>query len=540
MPCVTARLSAAGWRVVGKRGSVDAINCPMPAEAAALGRARALAWYQELVGDQTAEAWRMELSKCCMGEAEIAIGYAQYLAEQVVVRGGDTSVQAPCLSRRATRQALRGRGLHVAFTGAYRMLDRVSILAASGIAWFSLLASALRHVPVAAPRSSGSGWILAVHGEWSNRTRHVLGTIIDRTPPESILVLGRPRNSLTSLRALWSARLGGQNLPPLRRPWSLGSVLASIPFAFRMTRTLLGLVDKAPYLPSFRERIAMLWRTFLGGACAAWAARQRDPAVTIVYGHTGTADTTLLELAQQKAGHTTVHAVHGISSGINFTGCSNVAAFRCGHDAAWHDHLGGYGACVVDAAPRPPVHEPGDGSGVLLLTNLAHPMHPGYRMGGVDEEAAALRLVALASAKIAPPGPRVWKPHPAFSLIPPKEQVALREEAERLGYELLPPESDWRQHPRRFRWIVTTASTTVIELLLDGHLPLMIASDWVDTASVLARYPATARDSSELAELMERSLDGSSRTSMFDIAWSAIRPASSYRGPASSHPGTCA
>ncbi len=519
-----------GWKVTihqaGDGGGKPLISV---FDAAQRGRSRVLAWRRELIGQGASEAWQAELPKACIGEGEIAIGYAEAIAEACAAGNAETespAAQRSWLSRRSLRFALHRRRHPVALHHVFRWADATALLFAAITAWISLLIVSVQHVTWVSRLPTGGHWLMAVHGEWSNRTRHVLELLKDGSPPLAILILGRPHISLALLRDLWAHKLGGHTLPEMLRPWSVSTVVSTF---FRCARTAIEgirLTKDAPYLPGFREQVAMFWRAFLGEASAAWWHKQKVDPCRIVYGHTGNADTTLLELAQQAAGHSTTHIVHGISAGLNFTGRSSVAVFRCGHDTHWHSRLGGYGDCIFDSSTFSERAIPAEATGLLLLTSLAHPMYPGYRAFGLDEEKRALRLVAQAAKDVPDVQGLMWKPHPAIASLSVTEQQELAELATSLGFLRIPAESDWRRAASSARWIVTTASTAVVELIASGHLPTMIASDWVDSDSALARYPCTARTAAELVDDYRHKQNPDKLMELRRVAWMSIQPAS--------------
>ena len=126
----------------------------------------------------SAGVWRLELPKACLDEGEVAIGLAEYLAEQCCLDPGrDHAVRAleREVSVRSIILTLRERGQSVAEVRAWQAWDRVQLAVAALAAmvmWLATLARSIREPKLQVARAE---WILAVHGEWSNRTRHVLG-----------------------------------------------------------------------------------------------------------------------------------------------------------------------------------------------------------------------------------------------------------------------------------------------------------------------------------------------------------------------------
>jgi len=388
---------------------------------------------------------------------------------------------------------------------------------AAGLAW-GMLALALCLSPFSGKRLQGRRGI-ALHGELSNRTRHVLETVHAEGPPDFAIVVGVPRTRLGQVKKAWSGVLGPVRFPVVR-PVSLGSLLGSFPDACRALLAARTVEITCPVLPRFRERIGILTRIVLGEAGARWW-RKFGCAARITYGHTGTADTISLEQAQQASGCVTVHAVHGISGGRNFIGRSDLAIFRCGHDADWHARLGGYGRCEWTPAPRPPWRR-GE-SGLLLMSSLAHPMYLGWKRNGIDEELALLEAVAIAANEIEAQGQRHWMPHPAMDALPAEQKQRLRAQASRLGFTTPPAGTRFADLARAARWIVSTESTVAVELLSEGLLAVLWRSPWSPADCALARYTPAAVDAASLAPTL-RASDGEF-ASMFDETWRTIRPA---------------
>lgn len=357
---------------------------------------------------------------------------------------------------------------------------------------------------------------LALHAELSNRTRHVLESVAAGERPSFVLVLGVPRASLGPVKAAWTPFLGGT---PMVRPASFDSLLQSLPRAWRALARTRELDRTCPARPRWREQLALLARIVLGEASAGWWGRHGCPS-HITYGHTGNADTTRLELAQQAAGCTTVHAVHGISGGRNFIGRSDIALLRCGHDAAWHARLGGYGRCEFLPAQTPSWRR-GE-AGMLLLSSLAHPMYLGWQLHGIAEESELLDAAARAADAAGVAGPRWWMPHPALGTLPVAQQQAVRDQARRLGFAAPLPGVHFTQLAREVRWIVSSESTVVVELLADGQLPVVWRSPWSDPDSALARYAPRASDPTELEAHLRTPDD--ERAKAFDAAWQVVAP----------------
>lgn len=462
------------------RGNVDnEARIAALAEARRRGAAR-LAQWQDGLPEPFAPA-ALEFAKAGLGEGEIRCGSGDSSGRQ----GGVVA-------------ALRYFGLAI-------------------VAWFGVLFALCRY-PGADRRLPGKR-LVALHGEVSNRTRHLLEAIKAGEPADAVLVLGLPRCSLAHLREAWSPWLAGRELA-LVRPVSPAALLASWPEAWRAVRGAFRLASTCPASPSARALAAILARLWLGEAHACWWLRHGGEVVQVSYGHTGTADTSRLEQAQQAAGAKTVHVVHGVSAGRNFMGLSSVAVWRCGHDADWHTRLGGYGRNEWVPAEQPSWRRGEEG--LLLLSSFAHPMYLGYRLGSITEEIALLRAVAEAAMRARIDGAMTWLPHPASKLLPEAERRLMAETAESLGFVLAPPGKGFMELARTSRWVVSSESTVVIDLLAEGVASLMWPSLWGEPGAALFGYPLRRQSTQALADGLL--LSPEALASHHAQAWAAIRP----------------
>lgn len=526
MRAVHVRCVRGSWqiRVISSRRR-DALT-PELDRVLDVGREAVLRWRNRLVAQAGLSGLTEEFTKAAIGEGEIAVGYAERIAQYCASADSayfDVVPDRSWISRRSIMVALRERGISAFGSHSIKAIDALSILVASALAWMLLLV----HTLVSARTTSdlrGGRWWLAVYGEWSNRTRHVLPAVCGNELPGVVLVLGRPRIGLFNLAMEWKRRLGCDGLPPLMRPWSLSSLLVGLPLAIKATIRSMGIAANAPFLPGMRERVGMLYRIHLGLASACWWSGLRKRPESVVYGHTGTADSTLLELAQHESGVRTIHVVHGVSSGLNFTGSSSAAIFSCAHDARWHERLGGYGRCFSLPAPVP--RSSMGNTGLMLLTNYAHPMNLDYRVSGVCTERDVLRAVSAAVRSLRPEmTPLVWKPHPAFTNLPPVEQSDLLSSAHQLGFRPFPSGVDWLDAARNARWVVTTASTAALQLLEAGIVPVVLLPRWIDKDCALSRYPLAVRDLDQLTGALAI-LDSKIAVwdELLDQAWRDIGP----------------
>lgn len=351
--------------------------------------------------------------------------------------------------------------------------------------------------------------IAASHAEWSTRTRHLLTAIDPADPPISaVILLGRLRRTSDQTAELWeSCRPGSRAASlPLVVPMSPRACLAALGDLPRLFREGLASSGYMLLALSFREQVAISFRVVLGNVAAHWWKECGAASTSeVIFGMTGTADTTLLEHAIQRTGGRSVHAVHGQAIGPNFLGLSDLGLFRSRHDARAYARLGAYGACAVQEGPA---MEPRRGeAGLSLLSNLAHPMNPGFQRFGLRDEASLLEAVGDAARLLgAPAQPLRWKPHPVIADLPPDTVDALRACAARHGFEELPPDMPVEQIAESSRWVVTSPSTVALDLLRAGYLSIVLDPQGTVLDTALVGLPGAACDPQPLAALC-RDLD---------------------------------
>lgn len=490
-------------------------------EAREEGRRINLAAFHRL--GPSAGVWQLEWPKACLEQGEITIGLAACFVERCLANPGVEHwmlVRGWQLDLRTVARMLEARGERVSGAWRWGVIDRAgfvaSVLVACG-AWLATLWRTRREW-VSAP--SDVEVLLAVHGEWSNRTRHVLASCTQANTPATVLVLGRPRLSLAELRQLLQRHLEIGNAR-LLRPFSLAAAVRSAPHGLALCLQGLPIALRYPFRPSFKELVAMNYRCLLGAASAQWWVRG-GRAAEVIYGHTGLADTTLLELEQQAGGTTTVHVVHGISGGLNFTGRSSVARFLCEHDARWHAQLGGYGKCVARAA-SPPAYVQG-ARGLLFLSNHLHPMNPWFQLFGAADEERSLRQVAEAADSLGVARSEVvWKPHPVFFQFDPGVREPILRLVGQLGFSQWPSNAAI-DHAATFSRVISTRSTIALDVLRLGVLPIILGPALQAEDEAISSFPLHAADAAEIVEAMLALEDRSSAEELFAACWSAIGP----------------
>lgn len=485
------------------------------------GRQINLASFYRLGPD--AGVWQLELPKACLEQGEIALGLAARFVDRCLANPSvehQMQVRVRQLDLRTVARLLQARGERVSGAWRWGMIDRLEFIASVMVASLAWLATLWQTRKEWVRPPGDVDVMLAVHGEWSNRTRHVLATCAREGGSATVLVLGRPRLSLVDLRQLLQRQLGIAGIR-LLRPFSLVAAVRSALHGISLCMQGLSIALRHPFRPGFKELVAMNYRCLLGAASAQWWA-SGGRAAEVIYGHTGLADTTLLEFAQQASGAMTVHVVHGISGGLNFTGRSSVGWFLCEHDAHWHARLGGYGECVAQAA-SPPTYVQGE-RGLLFLSNHLHPMNPWFQLSGAADEEWSLRQVAEAADRLGVARSEVvWKPHPVFFQFDASVRDPVLRLVGQLGFSQWPSDAAI-DHAATFNRVISTRSTIALDVLRLGVLPIILEPASLPEGEAISSFPLHATDAAGIVEVMSVLEDGSSAERLFSICWSAIGP----------------
>lgn len=368
--------------------------------------------------------------------------------------------------------------------------------------------------------------VIALHAEDTTRTRHVLQALAasDR-PIAGMVLLGRVRLSPQQVRAMWS-ETSCKAIPydlPLVLPMSPGACLRALANLPReMARGILTAAAE-PFLLPLREEVAIAFRVMLGLSATQWW-RQNGMGQEVLFGHTGTADTTLFECAIQHGGARTIHLVHGQATGPNFCGFSDVALFRSRCDANAYRALGCYGKCDIQPTAKPDTQR--GTSGLLLLSNLAHPMNAGFRKTGLRDELNLLNLVADVARSLGQvASPLLWKPHPVIATLPIEAQTELRITAKALGFIELGADEIIESVGASCRWVVSSPSTVGLDLLQEGVLCVVLDPQCTLLDTAIQCLSVAATDGAELEKIL-LSLNSSKEYSRrFIAAWNLIDPA---------------
>lgn len=421
--------------------------------------------------------WRLELTKAALRE-----GFVVLLPGGQGPRARLAALTAEPREDPTELQALRRR-----FAARFAL----STVVALGV-WIDSLLSAPQGPPVRLPEDA---LLIAVHGEVTNRTRHVLRMAAGSGRPVVALILGRPCADLSEIRAQFAEQ--GLEDAVLLRPLDLSAGLRSLPRALRRAQAGMASMLRTGFAPTWEDEIGILYRILLGETHASWWKALERRGGIVYYGYTGTADVDALERAQQEDGVFTVHCVHGVCDGRNFTGHSSLAVFQCAHDAQVNAGFGTYGltASLPVRRPRPWIRGAGDW---LILTNFVHPTNPFAGQGAEAYEREVIEAVAWAADQLGWPPSRVtWRPHPAFWRMPRSMTAPLLARAEKLGLRVSragEPMPDLRDASV----VISVASTTVLDALQVGVLPIIYAPQPLSPDVLYAVLPGLARTRAEL------------------------------------------
>ena len=458
------------------------------------------------------EIWQLELARFAAMHERLALLYATTLAE---AGPGPVALNLPdrlCKKRvRGLCCALIGKP-----DGALRetALQLLAGLVAGGI----LLALILRHGGSSPTLLCGiKEQLLALHAEQTNRSRHILRMAQDRAAPV-FLILGRPGCSLQKARSLLDPE---ETMPQARyiRPLSLRACLRGLWPGLRRILQGADALGDTGLRPDFRDRLAMSYRVMQGMAHVSWWAKK--PVKEVVFGHTGNADTSLLERAIQRQGGHTVHAVHGTGLGWAFAGLSDLALFHNGHDARVAADLPGYGRCSYLETPMPALARGGERW--LLLTSYTHPLNPDYAVRGAFADMSVVHWLAQAARALGQrPENILWRPHPMLAQCAAEKRSALQEAVAQAGFTPWPKDMAYEEMTQ-FGQVITTPSTALIDALRLGVLPVLAISAPLQRDLVYGVYPLQARNTKSLHTTLSNLSCPQARAQHFTQCWDRLR-----------------
>lgn len=470
---------------------------PLRAQLRRRDRASAWAWARTL-GGRDLSVWRLEFVKALVAKAEERPGFLANFAADATV----------------------------STTSASSWWRRARLLVASAAAFASLCIWMLRYGRGRSSMPKSPRRLVALHGEWATRTRHLLAAMEHADPPvDAIVLVGRLRHEPEAIRDLWLAYgAKAAKSQPMIVPVDFGAFFRALPDMVRLTREGVGEASRFHPPTSWVDLIAIAFRVLLGTVYVRWWERHAPAGrCEVVFGHTGTAETTLLERQMQNSGGFTIHAVHGQAIGPNFVGVSDLALFRSRYDAKVYGMLRCYGDCSVQPA-RMTAARRGE-NGLLLLTNLVHPMNADFRATGPADEIRLLECAATVAERIgALAQPRLWKPHPAIAGVPESSANKVRQAAERLGFREIGNDgaSDLASTSR---FVICSPSTVALDLLNSGILAVVADPQGTITDSALSKLPVVRSTPEDMAQALWTLDDAGGYERTLAEAYAEIGPA---------------
>jgi len=470
--------------------------------------------------------WQLELASHAATHAQRALLTAIVLADATREAPGPArlTVALPPGARPGTVRKAVARLLNGSSSGA---ADIGLQGAAAVMGTITLLALILRHGGSApgALTLSPKGPLLALHGENQNRTRHLIGAVAREggSVPLPLILLGRPRAAPSAALAALDPQGHLDTLEPIR-PLALIPAIRSLPKGLIWAMRGLRAIQSSGIALTFEERLGMVYRGLQGAAHAAWwQSRPADSEqpMAVLFGHTGTADTSALEQAMQAGGTSTVHVSHGTNLGWAFTGLSTLGLFQSGADADLATELPAYGRSAHLPAPVPALarNQPGRW---LVLTSYTHPLNPAYVENGPAADLAVLRMTAEA-ARMARPREIVWRPHPALFHVASETREALEKTAEAVGFTRWPADLHYAA-VADFDTVFTTPSTALTDTLRSGTPPILVITAPLQQDLLYTSHPLIAETGEDIAACLSILSDPAKRAAAYETAWAALRP----------------
>ena len=470
-------------------------------------------------------AWRQELPITTYREGATAFALGEEFADRLAGGRGREGAIAGLpveISRFVVETALERAGERVA--GRWRRamvlhaMALVAVLAA--LAWLALSLAACRGWPRLRPGQPCT--VVALHAEAANRTRHVRKALAGRSPRDTaVMFVGRLHIGPAQARAML-AEAGWDHGFALA--WDWRALLAGLPRGLALARHAPRAIAAAGYRPTLPQLTAMIYRILLGTA-SAWCWRRAGEGVeTVVFGHVGRADTILHEETMQAMGTRTVHWMHGVSTGINFQGVSDLCVVQSLHDARWHDELCHYRRNTGFVLAEPGLWQD-RGTAWAVLTNFTHPAYPPFARIGPGHELALIGIIReLAARRGIDPGEVTWKPHPVFYQADPPTRQVVSDALAAAGFRLWPSERTDFEQVLRCQSIITGPSGVALDVLRHGRMPVMAEFLPIDPAHSLARFPLRGSDSATLATAFDTLAQPGREAALVSDTWRVLGP----------------
>lgn len=474
--------------------------------------------------------WRQELPITTYREGATAFALGEEFAERLVQDGaGAGTIQGlPVeLSRFVVETALERAGGQVA--GRWRRAVTLHAMALgatlAALAWLVLaMGASLRWPRLRRLRQGQPRTVVALHAEAANRTKHVRKALAGRDPAETAVVfVGRLHVGAAQARTIL-AEAGWDHGFALA--WDWRALIAGVPRGLGLARHAAPAIAAAGYRPTFKQLTAMVFRILLGTGSAWRWRRAGQGAQAVVFGHVGRADTILPEAAMQAMGAKTVHWMHGVSTGINFQGVSNLCVVQSLHDARWHSRSLKYHANAHFPLPKPVLRQ-GTRPGWAVLTNMTHYGYTYFPSIGPEHELRLVDLVAeLVRREGADPAMVTWKPHPVFYQRDPQVREIVTRKVTAAGFVLWPDETMPFDQSAAYETLIVTPSGVALDMLKAGRLPVLAEFQPIDPEHVLAHLQPRGHDLESLARAIALARDPARSEALFSEVWAKAGPGS--------------
>lgn len=376
--------------------------------------------------------------------------------------------------------------------------------------------------------SAGVPVVFAIHAEDSTRSRHMLPLLSEKQSlPVQVILLGAPsRQAHARMRALLS--LAGQNSITCIYPWTTKGILRQIqkaPEELRAgLRNLTDFCHQTGWQPRVIDCSGIIYRRFAGNVMADWWQQQNSNADLAVFGHTGTADTCLLEAAMQQSGLKTMHVLHGVTAGYNFWAKSSIALCTSKYEAGLTARLGGYAKAVHIPSIQPAIVS--RTRRILIASNYLHPQNPSYQKHGVRDEITFIRNVLDACNRLNIGSQDIcWKAHPVFDRIPAAQQRKILDFLAEQGIAVQPARQAISQVIGDCM-VISTLSTAAFDILRTGTVPILYLAQPADDALFHAAWlpGLKVRTSDQIVAALELLMDDPQHALLFQQTWDALGP----------------
>ena len=161
-------------------------------------------------------------------------------------------------------------------------------------------------------------------------------------------------------------------------------------------------------------------------------------------------------------------------------------------------------------------------NGVLLLSNLIHPMNPVFQKFNARDEihlinnlASSVDLFGLQRQEV------TWKPHPAFEDVSQEIKNQVIDTIKEAGFNFW--DNAWDiSNASNFKYVFSTPSTIALDLLKLGMLTVIIDDHTMAPDNVLNSFPVSTTNPSVLLVAMNSLKDNEKYENLFSKTWQKI------------------